>query len=139
MLVYQNHESRFTLSMLELKALAIFITENLQKGFIRKSISPIVMGRFLVPKPNGEYRTVVDFRPVNEIVVDNRNPIPNIDDLMTYLSDARVFTKIDLRATLERHFGAKPEYLGFELKLIRLNQGNMSVADFNIRFRQIVL
>ena len=87
----------FTLSMPERNALAIFIEENLQKGFIRKSKSPIALGTFLVPKPNGEYRTVVDFRPVNDIVVDNRNPIPSIDDLMMYLNDARIFTKIDLR------------------------------------------
>lgn len=87
----------FPLSRPEREALAVFIDDNLKKGFIRKSNSPIAMGTFLVSKSNGEYRTVVDFRPVNEIVVDNRNPIPCIDDLMTYLNDARVFTKIDLR------------------------------------------
>ena len=40
---------------------------------------------------------MVDFRPVNEIVVDNRNPIPSIDDLMSYLCESKIFTKIDLR------------------------------------------
>ena len=87
----------FSLSLPERKALAEYIDENLKKGFIRKSKSPIAMGTFLVGKSNGEYRTVVDFRPVNEIVVDNRNPIPCIEDLMSFLCEARIFTKIDLR------------------------------------------
>jgi len=55
------------------------------------------MGTFLVPKSDGEYRTVVDFRPVNEIVVDNRSPIPTIEDLMMNLNEAKIFSKIDLR------------------------------------------
>ena len=29
-----------------------------------------------------DIRPVVDYRPVNEIVVDNRNPIPCIDEIM---------------------------------------------------------
>ena len=68
----------FSLSIPERKALELFIEENLKKGFIRKSKSPIAMGTFLVPKSND--RTVVDFRPVIEIVIDNRNPIPTIED-----------------------------------------------------------
>ena len=87
----------FSLSLPERTALADFIEDNLKKGFIRKSKSPIAMGTFMVGKSNGEYRTVVDFRPVNEIVVDNRNPIPGIDDLMSSLCESRIFTKIDLR------------------------------------------
>jgi transposase InsO family protein len=87
----------FQLSRPESEALATYLKENLATGFIQKSQSPIAMGVFLVKKANGEFRTVVDFRPVNEIVVDNRNPIPCIEDIMTYLNDARIFSKIDLR------------------------------------------
>ena len=87
----------FSLSLPERKALSEFIEDNLNKGFIRKSKSPIAMGTFMVGKKNGEYRTVVDFRPVNEIVLDNRNPIPCIDDLMSSLCESKIFTKIDLR------------------------------------------
>ncbi len=48
------------------------------------------MGTFLVPKSDGEYRKVVDFRPVNEIIVDNRSPILTIEDLMMNLNDAKI-------------------------------------------------
>ena len=87
----------FSLSLPEKKALEQFVAENLKTGFIRKSSSPIAMGTFCVKKANGDYRTVVDFRPMNEIAVDNRSPIPCIDDIMTYLNGAKLFSKIDLR------------------------------------------
>ena len=87
----------FSLSLPERQALEKFVAENLRTGFIRKSSSPIAMGTFCVKKSNGDFRTVVDFRPVNEITIDNRSPIPCIDDIMTYLNGATIFTKIDLR------------------------------------------
>jgi hypothetical protein len=40
---------------------------------------------------------VVDFRSVNEIVIDNRSPIPCNDEVMTYLNGSKLFSKIDLR------------------------------------------
>ena len=95
--IFPKPRKPFSLSLPERKALSECIEENLKKGFIRKSKSPIAMGTFMVRKKNGEYRTVVDFRPVNEIVLDNRNPIPCIDDLMSSLCESKIFTKIDLR------------------------------------------
>ena len=92
----------YRLALPQREALQEFIAENVKKGFIRKSTSPIAMGTFLVAKAGAkesekQFRVVVDFKPVNEIVIDNRNPIPTIDDLMLYLADAKIFTKIDLR------------------------------------------
>jgi hypothetical protein len=37
---------------------------------------------------------------VNEIVVDNRKPIPCIEEIMTYLTDAKILTKIVLRGRI---------------------------------------
>ena len=73
-----------------------FVNESLRRGTLRKSKSPIAMPMFLVPKKDGDARPVVDLRLVNEIMVDNRNPMPCIDDIMNYLSKARIFSKIDL-------------------------------------------
>ena len=73
-----------------------YINDGLRKGTLRQSKSPIAMPMFLVPKKGGEDRPVVDFRLVNEIVVDNCHPMPCIDDIMSYLAKARIFTKIDL-------------------------------------------
>ena len=73
-----------------------FIKDGLRKGTLQRSKSPIAMPMFLVPKKDGDARPVVDLRLVNDIIVDNRNPNPCIDDIMSYLSNARVFSKIDL-------------------------------------------
>lgn len=72
-----------------------YVQEGLKKGSLRKSKSPIAMPLFLVPKKDGDDIPVVDFRLINDIIVDNRNPISCIDDIMSYLSKAKVFSKIN--------------------------------------------
>jgi len=39
----------------------------------------------------------VDYRPLNEVTVKNKYPLPRIDILFDQLSGARYFSKIDLR------------------------------------------
>ena len=51
----------------------------------------------MVPKKDGTFRTVNDFRPINEITIKNRYPLPNIERSKDQLSGANWFTKIDLR------------------------------------------
>ena len=41
---------------------------------------------------------VVDYRPLNEVTVKNKYPLPRIDDLFDQLTGAKVFSKIDLRS-----------------------------------------
>ena len=56
-------------------------------------VSPIVP----VPKgPNG-IRLCVDMRRVNEAVLNEKHPIPTIEDVAPLLKDATVFSKIDLQ------------------------------------------
>src|SRR4051812_10624406 len=38
----------------------------------------------------------VDYRPLNEVTIKNKYPLPRIDDLFDQLKGARVFSKIDL-------------------------------------------
>jgi hypothetical protein len=40
----------------------------------------------------------VDYRPLNEVTVKNKYPLPRIDILFDQLTEARVFSKIDLRS-----------------------------------------
>lgn len=87
----------FQMSLPEKRAIEEFIEKGLKTGILEKAQSPIAMGMFLVKKANGDYREVVDFRPVNEITVERRNPIPCIDELMSNISNAKIFSKIDLR------------------------------------------
>ncbi|RDX93227.1 hypothetical protein CR513_24540, partial [Mucuna pruriens] len=54
----------------------------LDKGWIRKSISPCAMHVILVPKNDCTLRICTDCRPINNITIRYRHPIPQLDDLM---------------------------------------------------------
>jgi hypothetical protein len=43
-------------------------------------------------------RMCVDYRPLNEVTIKNKYPLPRIDILFNQLTGARVFSKIDLRS-----------------------------------------
>ena len=73
------------------------IKELLEKGFIRPSRSPWGSPMFLVDKPDGTKRMVIDYRALNASTVRNRYPLPRVDELFDQLQGARYFSKIDLR------------------------------------------
>src|SRR4051812_30759510 len=50
-----------------------------------------------VKKKDGSLRMCVDYRPLNEVTIKNKYPLPRIDDLFDQLNGARLFSKIDLR------------------------------------------
>ena len=56
--------------------------------------SPIVMAR----KKDGGWRMCVDYRAVNRLTVPDVYPLPAIDQLLYNMSDAKVFTAMDLHS-----------------------------------------
>ena len=48
-------------------------------------------------KSNGAIRICVDFTNVNKAIVQDRYPLPTIDELAEFFAGSRVFSKIDLR------------------------------------------
>ena len=81
----------------ELRELKEQLKILLDKGFIRPSSSPWGCPTFFVKKKDGSLRMCVDYRPLNEVTVKNKYPLPRIDILFDQLSGARYFSKIDLR------------------------------------------
>jgi hypothetical protein len=68
----------YAMSLNELKVLRKYLDENLEKGFIRPSSSPVACPVIFVRKPGGGLRFYVDYRKLNEIIIKNRYSIPLI-------------------------------------------------------------
>jgi hypothetical protein len=82
----------------ELVELKKQIDELLEKGYIRPSTSPWAAPVLFVEKKDGTKRTCIDYRALNEVTVQNKYPLPRIEDLCDQLRGASVFSKIDLRS-----------------------------------------
>jgi hypothetical protein len=82
----------------ELAELKTQLQDLLEKGFIRPSSSPWGCPAIFVKKKDQTLRMCVDYRPLNEVTIKNKYPLPRIDILFNQLTRARVFSKIDLRS-----------------------------------------
>jgi hypothetical protein len=66
----------------ELVELKKQIDELLGKGYIRPSTSPWAATMLFVEKKDGTNRMCIDYRSLNEVIVKNKYPCP---ELKTYL------------------------------------------------------
>ncbi|GJQ85498.1 hypothetical protein Trydic_g17524 [Trypoxylus dichotomus] len=73
----------------------------LEDGIIRPSQSPWSSPIWIVPKKldasgQQKWRIVIDYRKVNEKTIDDRYPLPNINDILDKLGRCNYFTTLDL-------------------------------------------
>lgn len=87
----------YNLSRPERAAMEKYIGDSLAAGLIRPSTSPVGAGFFFVGKKDGTLRPCIDFRPLNDITVKNKYPLPLISSAFEPLHGATIFTKLDLR------------------------------------------
>ena len=78
--------------------LRIKVQQLNKNGQVQESLSPCVVPVILVPKKDGTFRMCFDCRPINDITVRYRYPIPRLDDMLDELSGAVIFSKIDLKS-----------------------------------------
>ena len=93
--------------------------ENLKKGFIVNSSSTFASPTLFVKKANGDLRFCVDYRKLNSLTRNDPFPIPRIDELVTRVAKARIFTKLDIRAAFNR---------------IRMDPGSEEYTTFRTRY-----
>ena len=75
------------------------VEEMLQENIITPSSSPWNSPLFLVPKKNGGFRPVIDFRKVNQQTVPDRYPMPLLTNILQSLgSGNKFFSTIDLKS-----------------------------------------
>ena len=65
-------------------------------GLIQPSYSPWASGIVMVKKKSGEHRFYCDFRPLNDVTVKDAFPLPRIDESLSRIGNAKIFTSIDL-------------------------------------------
>ena len=87
----------YSLSQNKLAALREYLDENLAKNIIRHLKSPAGAPILFVKKKDGSLRMCVDYSGLNKITIKNRYPLSLISGLFDQLSQAKIYTKIELR------------------------------------------
>jgi hypothetical protein len=109
----------YGMSQGELQVLRQYLDDNLRKGFIRPSSSPVASPVLFVKKPGGGLRFCVDYRGLNAITVKNRYPLPLIRETLNRLAKAKYFTKLDIISAFNK---------------IRVKEGQEWLTAFRTRF-----
>ena len=87
----------YNLTPEEQKELDQWTKENLEKGYIRPSQSPMASPFFYVKKKDGRLRPCQDYRYLNDWTIKNAYPLPLISELTDKLAGSKYFTKLDVR------------------------------------------
>lgn len=78
--------------------MAVWVNDQLRKGFIRRSSSPASAPSFLAKSQGRKNRPCVDYRGLNKISIKDSYPIPLVKSLLHQLRGSKRYSKIDLKA-----------------------------------------
>ena len=91
------HRPPFMLGEYKLKCLREQMTEVANIGWIQRSVSAWSAPPFLVAKkPHEPPRTVIDYRDLNTVTVNESVPLPRLEILLHHVRNAVIFSKLDL-------------------------------------------
>ncbi len=109
----------YPMNRIEDEAVQKFLHDELEKGYIRESKSPYASSFFFVRKKDGKLRPVQDYRKINALTIRNQYPLPLIADLIRDLSNAHIYTKLDVR---------------WGYNNVRIREGDEKKAAFKTRY-----
>ncbi|XP_058448859.1 uncharacterized protein LOC131428832 [Malaya genurostris] len=75
------------------------VDEWLRDGIIQPSDSEYASAIVVVPKKDGSRRVCVDYREINKRMLRDKFPMPNLEEQIDKLSNARIFTTLDLKSS----------------------------------------
>ena len=74
-----------------------FLDEQLKKGYIKPSKSPLASPVFFIKKKDGKLWLIQDYWRLNTITIPNWTPLPLANDIINRLSRSNYFTKFDIQ------------------------------------------
>lgn len=74
------------------------LQELLDKLLSMENLSSCDVPTMLNPKKDGGWKICIDSKAINKITIIYKSPLPHLDVLINYLSDAKYFSKIDLKS-----------------------------------------
>ncbi|MBW0493709.1 hypothetical protein O181_033424 [Austropuccinia psidii MF-1] len=80
----------------ESETLQAYISENVEKGFIRPRSSSTGAPVLFVKKKDGGLHLCVDYRKLNYVTRKKKYPFSSMNQLLTVFNSATIFSKIDL-------------------------------------------
>ncbi len=80
----------------KMETLRQIVKELLESGVIEESVSSFASPAFLVPKPNGKSRMVLDYRKLNAQIEIDSVPLPDLHSAFDWFGKAKYFSVFDL-------------------------------------------
>ncbi|MBW0576259.1 hypothetical protein O181_115974, partial [Austropuccinia psidii MF-1] len=109
----------YSLSNQESDTLRAYISENVEKGFIRPSSSSTGAPVLFVKKKDGGLRLCVDYRKLNAVTRKNKYPVPPMNQLLNVFNGSSIFSKIDLHGAYS---------------LLRIKEGDEHLTCFRTQY-----
>ncbi|MBW0550028.1 hypothetical protein O181_089743 [Austropuccinia psidii MF-1] len=109
----------YSLSTQESDTLRAYISENVEKGFIRPSSCSTGAPVLFVKKKEGGLLLGVDYHKLNAVTRKNKNPVPPMNQLLNVFNGSSIFSKIDLCGAY---------------KLLRIKEGDEHLTCFSTKY-----